>query len=162
MLAVTFSSCTVNQGNAAIKDFGRYTNLQKNKSTKRDVHNNFGQPHDVNYAAQASRWTYYNLQMTMSGATFIPIVGLIAGGTNDRISTAEFFFNEKATLLNYSTTEKTKFTNSFIGAGQGLASHLTNNQADRVQAEMTKLNLPFDELEARKARDVGTSIGVQP
>ena len=158
---VTLCSCSVNQGNNSIKDFGRYSELQKGKSTKKEVHNVFGQPHDVNHVSQSSRWTYYNLQSSMSGASFIPFVGLVAGGMNDQITTAEFFFSANGNLQSYSTNEKTKFTNSFIGVGQGIASHMSNNQADRVKAEMSQLGLPYDELEARKARDIGTSIGVQ-
>jgi hypothetical protein len=158
---LTLSSCSVNQGNNAIKDFGRYSSLQKGSSVKKEIYNTFGQPHDVNYVSSSSRWTYYNLQSTMSGATFIPFIGLIAGGTNDQITTAEFFFTSQGKLQNYSTSEKTKFTNSFVGSAQGIASHMSNNQANRVQTEMERLELPFDKLEARKARDVGTSIGVQ-
>jgi outer membrane protein assembly factor BamE (lipoprotein component of BamABCDE complex) len=158
---LTLSSCSVNQGNNSIKDFGRYSSLQKGNSTKKEIYNTFGQPHDVNAVSSSSRWTYYNLQSSMSGASFIPFIGLIAGGTNDQITTAEFFFTSQGKLQNYSTSEKTKFTNSFVGSVQGIASHLSDNQSNRVQTEMERLALPFDKLEARKARDVGTSIGVQ-
>lgn len=159
--AASLSSCTINQGNMAIKDFGRYSDLEKGKSKKSEVYTGFGQPHDVLYQGQDSQWTYYNLQSTMSAATFLPFIGLIAGGMNNQVSQADFFFDSKDTLLRYSTSQRSKFTNSFVGVVQGTASHLSNTQAERVQKEMAKYNYTYDKKEARKARDVGTVIGVQ-
>lgn len=161
LFAASISSCTVNQGNMAIKDFGRFSDLQKGKSTKKEVYTNFGQPHDVLYQKADCQWTYYNLQSTMSAATFIPFVGLIAGGTNNQVSQADFFFDAKDVLLRYSTSQRAKFTNAFVGVVQGTASHLSNTQADRVKDEMAKYKYTYDKKEARKARDVGTVIGVQ-
>lgn len=159
--AATLNSCTINQGNMAIKDFGRYTDLEKGKSKKSDVYTSFSQPHDVKYQGADSQWVYYNLQSTMSAATFIPFIGLIAGGMNNQVSQADFFFDSRDVLLRYSTSQRSKFTNSFVGVVQGTASHMSNTQAERVQKEMSKYNYTYDKKEARKARDVGTVIGVQ-
>ena len=155
-IACLLSSCSVNQGNTAIKDFGKYANLEKNKTTKTQVYKSFGQPHNVEYVSSSSQWTYYNTQSSMSGATFIPFVGLIAGGTNNQIFAADFFFNAKGILENYSTNEKRNFTNSFVGTARGIGSHLKNTQAERVEAEMRNSGFPYDKKEARKARDMGT------
>ena len=159
--AAILNSCTVNQGNMAIKDFGRYTDLEKGKSKKSDVYTSFSQPHDVKYQGADSQWIYYNLQSTMSAASFLPFIGLIAGGMNNQVSQADFFFDSKDVLVRYSTSQRSKFTNSFVGVVQGTASHLSNTQAERVKAEMSKYNYTYDKKEARKARDVGTVIGVQ-
>ena len=158
IVAVLFSlpSCSVNQGNTAIKDFGKYANLEKSKSTKQDIYKSFGQPHNVEYTGLTSQWGYFNTQSNMSGASFIPFVGLVVGGTNDKIFGADFFFNRKGILENYSTNEKTNYTNQWVGITRGAVSHLKNTQANRVAAEMKKLGYPFDKKEARKARDMGT------
>ena len=161
LASATLTSCTTNQGNMAIKDFGRFADLEKGKSKKSEVYTGFGQPHDAVYQGADSQWTYYNLQSSMSAASFIPFIGLVAGGLNNQVNQADFFFDSKDTLLRYSTSQRSKFTNSFVGVVQGAASHLSNTQADRVQAEMSKYNYTYDKKEARKARDVGTVIGVQ-
>ena len=150
-----FSSCSSNYGNAAIKDFGRYANLEKNKTDKMKVYKSFGQPHNVTYSNKNSQWSYYNTQASISGASFVPFVGLVAGGTNNKIFSADFFFNSKNILENYSTNEKGSYTNSWVGIGRGAASHLNNTQAERVELEMKNLGLPFDEAEAREARGMG-------
>jgi hypothetical protein len=162
LAASTLSSCAVNQGNSAIKDFGRFSDLQKGKSTKKDVYQGFGQPHDVRYEGPSSQWTYYSIQSTMSPAAFIPFVGLVAGGLNNDITTADFFFDSKDTLLRYSTGQRAKFVNSFVGVAQGAASFSSAKQSDRVQAEMTKYGNPFDKKEASKAKDMGTVLGSKP
>lgn len=150
-------SCVVNQGNTAIKDFGKYANLEKRKSTKQDIYKSFGQPHNVKYTGPTSQWGYFNLQSTDTGAGWIPFVGLVVGGTNDKIFGADFFFDQKGILESYSTNEKTSYTNQWVGIARGTASHLKNTQANRVEAEMKKLGYPFDKKEARKARDMGTA-----
>jgi hypothetical protein len=149
-------SCAINQGNTSIKDFGKYSDLQKGVSTKATVYKNFCQPHNVEYINQSSQWSYYNTQSNISGATFIPFVGLVAGGTNNQIFAADFFFSPRGILQNYSTNEKKSFTNSFVGTVRGIGSHMKNTQANRVKAEMDKLGYPYDKSEARKARDMGT------
>ena len=153
------SSCAVNQGNTSIQDFGRFAELERGKSTKRDVYKGFGQPHDVNYASQDSQWTFYNTQSTMSAASFIPFVGLVAGGLNNQITTADFFFSKKGVLQRYSTSQRTKFVNSFVGVAQGVGSLTSNKQSNRVKTEMEKYGYPFDKKEAMKAKDIGTVLG---
>lgn len=149
------SSCSSNHGNAAIKDFGRYANLEKNKSNKMDVYKSFGQPHNVAHSNRISQWSYFNTQASVSGATFVPFVGLVAGGSNNKIFSADFFFNSKNILENYSTNEKGSYTNTWVGIGRGAASHLSDTQAQRVEREMQELGLPFDKAEAREAREMG-------
>ncbi|MDA7862421.1 hypothetical protein N9A63_02290 [Akkermansiaceae bacterium] len=149
-------SCSSNQGNTAIKDFGRYSNLEKNKTTKIEVYKSFGQPHNVIYSNKNSQWAYYNAQANINGATFVPFIGLVAGGTNNKIFSADFFFNSKNVLENYSTNEKGSYTNSWVGLARGTAAHLKNTQAQRVEQEMQGLGLTFDKAEAREARDMGS------
>ena len=160
--ALSLCSCAVNQGNANIKDFGRYGSLEKGKSDKRAVYQGFGQPHDVWYTSGDSQWTYYNAQGSMNGASFIPFVGIVAGGMNTNTTTADFFFDKKDRLINYSTAEKTKFVNSFVGVARGISSLSNNKPSGRVKEEMEKYEYPFDTKEALKAKDIGTIIGSDP
>jgi hypothetical protein len=155
------SSCAINQGNAKITDSGSYSATVRGKSTKKDVHRAFGQPHDVKYNGSACEWTYYHLNSVTHPASLVPVLGLVVGGANDTITTAKFTFNGSGTLTDHSDSQEKKFTNDWTAIAQGSASHLSNVQADRVKAEMGKLGLSFDKVEARKARDIGTSIGVQ-
>ena len=82
-VSFSFIGCATNIGNKNMIDVGRFMNLEKNVSTKKDVYTEFGQPHDVNYIANdESFWTYYYSKMQMNGATFVPFIGLVAGGSN--------------------------------------------------------------------------------
>jgi hypothetical protein len=95
----------------------------------------------------------------MSAASFIPFVGLVAGGLNNQITTADFFFSKKDVLQRYSTSQRAKFVNSFVGVVQSVGSFTSSKQSNRVKTEMEKYGYPFDKKEALKAKDMGTIIG---
>ena len=88
------TGCASNFGSQQIDDFGRYAQLQADQTSKEQTYDLFGQPHDVRYLENGeSVWIYYSVSMTMNGATFVPLVGLIAGGSNAQARIANFYFN---------------------------------------------------------------------
>ena len=136
------AGCSTNYGSNEMDDFGRYQNIEKNKSTKQDIFNTFAQPHDVTYFQnQESVWRYYKVSMTTAGATFIPIIGLFAGGNNVDYRVADFYFGADGKLLKFETRSKSQYVNMYVGMAT-VASD--NDELGRVAAEMKKFGLPFD------------------
>jgi outer membrane protein assembly factor BamE (lipoprotein component of BamABCDE complex) len=152
LLAMMFvSGCATNIGSSQIEDFGKYTSLEKGVTTKEDVFSLFGQPHDVRYFESGENvWVYYHVKMTMSGATFIPIVGLFAGGNNSDVRIANFYFSDDV-YSKLETLSKSQYVNQWVGMA---TIAVKNDEMDNVDKEMAKLNLPFDQGIARRMKGV--------
>jgi hypothetical protein len=140
------SSCATNFGSSQTQDFGRYLSVKEGESSKADIFDAFGQPGDVNYFENSeSVWVYYAVSMTTSGATYIPIVGLFAGGSNSNTQISKFYFDQNGILLKVETSSKTQYVNQWVGMGTAFSS---NDYAKRIENEMAKLELPFDQFKA--------------
>ncbi len=141
------SSCATNFGASQTQDFGRYLSIKEGESSKIDIFDAFGQPGDVNYFENSeSVWVYYAVSMTTNAATYIPIVGLLAGGSNSDTQISKFYFDPNGILLKVETSSKTQYVNQWVGIGEGLLS--SNDYAERIENEMAKLELPFDQYKA--------------
>ncbi len=150
---VMLPACASNYGAQQVQNFGAYSDLEKGKTTKLDVHQKFGQPHDVDYFSTGeSVWTYFSVRMKMNAATLIPFVGLVAGGSDTDTTTASFFFDASDTFSNVETSTKSKYVNQWVGIA---SVAVENDEMDRVSAEMEKYELPFDQDIARAMK--GTS-----
>lgn len=150
---VLLSACATNYGSSQVQNFGAYSNLEKGETTKQEVFEIFGQPHDVNYFETGeSLWTYFSVEMTMSGATLIPFIGLVAGGNNMDTTTANFFFNPQEVFSKVDTSSKSQYVNQWVGIA---TIAMENDEMTRVEEEMEKLDLPFDPKIARSMK--GTS-----
>jgi hypothetical protein len=146
-------ACATNYGSDQIQDFGKFTSLEKDVTTKQIVYEEFGQPHDVTYFQTGeSAWDYFRVKMSMNAATFIPFVGLVAGGNDADASIATFFFDEVGKYQKVQTSSKKQYVNQWVGMATVAAK---NDEMDRVREEMEKLELPFDQDLARKMK--GTS-----
>lgn len=158
LIGVLTQGCATNIGNVKTEDFGSYLQLEKGKSTKEDVHRIFGQPQDVKYleSGSGSIWEYIYARSTMSGATFVPIVGLFAGGNNVDAKVSTFYFNELGVFSNVETVSKSKYVNQWVGITKGVSDAVNDKAPDRVQNEMNKLKLPFDEKAANRLKGIET------
>ena len=140
------SSCATNYGASQTQDFGRYLSVKEGESSKTDIFDTFGQPGDVNYFENSeSVWVYYAGSMTISGATYIPIVGLFAGGNNSNTQISKFYFDPDGILIKVETSSKTQYVNQWVGMGTVFSS---NDYVKRIENEMAKLELPFDQFKA--------------
>jgi hypothetical protein len=156
IIPVLLTGCATNIGNRNTTDIGRFMNLEKNTSTKNDVYTEFGQPHDVNYIANnESFWTYYYTKMEMSGATFVPFIGLVAGGSNTDTTVTDFYFDRDAVFTKISSQNFTKYVNQWVGITKGVHELVTDEKHERVEAEMKRLGLPFDPKIAQSVKDIG-------
>tara|TARA_Y100001934_G_scaffold207526_1_gene245432 strand:- start:560 stop:1069 length:510 start_codon:yes stop_codon:yes gene_type:complete len=151
------AGCATNYGATQIDDFGRYTQLVKSETSKEGVFELFGQPHDVTYFGDSqSVWTYYSVSMTMSGATFVPIVGLVAGGNNADVRIANFYFSPDGRYQKVESLTKGQYVNQWIGMG---TVAVKNDEMERVDEEMTRLGLPFDQVLARQMKGTAELFG---
>lgn len=127
-------------GTESIQDIASYLELQKGQSTKRDIYRIFGQPHDVD----RGNWIYYKADQTLSPWTLTPIFGLAFGGYDVRLTTAHFFFEDQV-FSKLKTELRNSYVNQYGGMLQYLPSEAHDGRVERVKAEMTSLNLAFDQ-----------------
>lgn len=158
LFAILFiiSSCATNYGSSQTQDFGRYLSVKEGESSKVDIFDTFGQPGDVNYFENSeSVWVYYAGSMTTSGATYIPVVGLFAGGSNSNTQISKFYFDPNGILLKVETSSKTQYVNQWVGMGTVFSS---NDYTKRIENEMAKLELPFDQFKALEIKGMHSIV----
>ena len=79
--------------------------MEKGKTTYAEVVGRLGKPTIDTVASDGNRTTLYNFSKAgIKGATFIPIVGLFAGGMNVSGSSVTFNFDPAGVLKDYSTS----------------------------------------------------------
>jgi hypothetical protein len=114
------SGC-VSSGNPSVVDEGRTAQVILNTSTKEDVKRILDTPNSISrqsgsYVAipglppSQSRtnvevWSYSHMNVEVDGATFIPIVGLFAGGATSNLNTFTVIFDEQGIVRHISSTQ---------------------------------------------------------
>lgn len=135
-------------GTEKLDDFGKYLGLQPGVSTKKDVYERFGQPGDVFYKgippSAPSGWTYYNVHITPSGWTFVPYVGLLAGGSNRTIMESSFLFDSNSRLTSLHTSKDSEYHNMHAGLVRDIYHRNTDPKPARVKQEMSRIGKSFD------------------
>ena len=117
---VLLASGCVSSGNPSVVDQGRIAQIKLNTSTKEDVRRVLGQPnsisrHSGSYSAlpglppfssmTVEVWSYTHSNVDVDAATFIPIVGLFAGGATSNINTFMVVFDEQGIVRHISSTQ---------------------------------------------------------
>lgn len=143
--AVSLAGCTdVEMGNEATNDFGRYTQLEKGVTPKREVYSLFGQPSDVEYNQDGtSEWTIVSVQTRTAGVTFVPFVGILAGGQRQNIREATFNFDSAGRYTSVETNQHSVYQNQWETLARAGGS-IGSPAFSRVEGEMIKLGLPYD------------------
>ena len=129
-LALLVSGC-VSGGNPSIVDQDRVSQIKLNTSAKEDVKRILGQPNSISrqsgsYSAfpglpastsmtNVEVWSYTHMNVDVDAATFIPIVGLFAGGATSNINTFTVVFDEQGIVRHISSTQSQG--RSGLGAG---------------------------------------------
>jgi len=147
LLAVlTLPACTT-VGNKKVDDVNSYLELREGQSSKHDVFATFGQPHDVRYSQSEPAqclWVYYKMHTRLSAWTFVPFVGLAAGGDAREATRAYFTFDAGDQLTRIQTVKKEDYENMWAGAVRAVSRASDKTQAQRVEEEMKKVGKPFD------------------
>ncbi len=119
-LAAMVCGC-VSSGNPSVLDQDRLDKIVLNQSTKEDLTRLLGQPNSIsrqsgNYApvpgmpptpglSNVEVWSYTHLSVDVDGATFIPIVGLFAGGATSHINTYTVVLDDAGIVRHISQTQ---------------------------------------------------------
>lgn len=137
-------------------DPSKYLNVREGKSTKSEIFGVFGQPHDVQYAEDHTRsvWTYFKVESTPNGWSYVPYVGLLAGGTNTDTTKAYFFFDAQERLIRTQSNKKADSENSWAGIARMASQGNRDDRAKHVAQEMAKLGKTFDPKLAHRVKFV--------
>lgn len=146
ILLLLVGCATTDLGNTKIDDQGKYMQLDIGSSEKRDVYLTFGQPHYVKYDQNGkSLWLYKRLSLTPSGWSYVPVYGLLFGGSNKEEKVAYFEFSVDGKLADVSTRESGGYVNQWVGIMGGGVNDDEPENATSVKEEMDKFSLPYDE-----------------
>lgn len=120
VLGLIVSGC-VSSGNPSAMDQDLISQIQLDTSTKEEVRQILGQPNSISrhsgsysgfpelplYMSKTNMevWSYSYMNVDVDAATFIPIVGLFAGGTTSNVSTFTVVFDEKGIVRHISSTQ---------------------------------------------------------
>lgn len=97
--------------------------FKRGVTTEQDVAQALGQPTNLTVAADGGQiWIYSYASMQMRPTTFIPIVGLFAGGADTHQSMAMLRFGPDGKLIDYTSSS------GGVGAASGLAAPGTRSQ----------------------------------
>lgn len=144
ILVLVAAGC-VTMGNRKLDDVSNYLQLKEQQSTKANVYATFGQPHDVRQLDSGNTvWVYYKVHTRPSAWTYVPFIGIAAGGSAREMTFAHFAFDQAGTLQKIQTKSGTDYENTWAGLGRALDRMSDKTQAERVQEEMASIGEPFD------------------
>jgi outer membrane protein assembly factor BamE (lipoprotein component of BamABCDE complex) len=79
--------------------------FQDGVTTRAQVIAKLGQPNQATLSSDGTRIDIYvHVTASADGATFIPVVGLLAGGANSKTNTATFTFDKEGLLKTVATS----------------------------------------------------------
>ena len=128
---LVFTACA-SGGNPSVTNQSLVDQIKVDKSTKDDVKRLLGQPttisrHSGNYAipgivpfnmfTNVETWGYTHVDVDVDGATFIPIVGLFAGGATSRVNSLTIVFDDKGVVRHIMSSQTQ--SRSGMGASSG-------------------------------------------
>jgi len=152
-LALLCSCATI--GNKSIDDPKKLVNIREGVSSKEQVYASFGQPGEVDYSQDRTQsvWTYYKIDTSLNGWSYVPYIGFIAGGVNKDTTQVSFFFGSGGKLFRMQTGKASDSTNSWVAIAKE-TSH-TRQEARRVtiahvEQEMQRMRKPFDSERAKQ------------
>jgi outer membrane protein assembly factor BamE (lipoprotein component of BamABCDE complex) len=101
LLAVVVMAGCSSVGNREIADDSRIAKIEKGKSTKADVEALVGKPTTVDFTdGGLEKWLYVYTTSQMRGASFIPVVGIFAGGSDINSDTLTVLFSKEGIVEN--------------------------------------------------------------
>ena len=143
-------------GQQKIKDNSLSEVLVQRQVSKKEVYVRLGQPSDVRYSADkadASYWYYYAADFSFTPATYVPFVGLLAGGV-DALVVQRIVSFDKNKVQNIETKYYKTTKNQWAGIAESSDALRKNQKSARVSEEMLKLHLPFDSTKAIELADI--------
>ncbi|MGI4775956.1 MAG: hypothetical protein ACRYE9_03400 [Janthinobacterium lividum] len=82
--------------------------LIKDKTTKEQVKNMFGDPEDIDLREDGSEnWVYKFVRSSAKAVNFVPYANLVYSGTNDTIKRLKILFNAQGTVNRFAFSNAT-------------------------------------------------------
>jgi len=155
VFATVLCSC-VTYGNKSLDDPKKYLNIREGKSTKNDVYDVFGQPQDVDYSDDRaqSMWTYFKVETSPNAWSYVPYLGILAGGSNEDVTKVYFVFDVNQRLIRMQNNKSSDSQNTWVAMGRMASQGNRDDRAQHVAAEMAKLGKPFDKKLAHDVKFV--------
>jgi len=148
MCLVLVSACAPMVGGpSTLRDMSRYLALAPGRTTKAEIHAQFGQPYDVQPTDEGSQWVYYFFVERSSGWTYVPFAGCLAGGSDIDTTVTTLAFDTTDRLLRFDVQERHTYKNMWVGLSE--LANQTDRPDLRVEQELVRLQLPFDAKAAR-------------
>ncbi|SUS03314.1 putative Lipoprotein [uncultured Defluviicoccus sp.] len=152
VLGCLLGGCTT-VGSESAADPAPFASLTPGRSTKAQVFERVGQPHDVAYLPSGeSVWSYYRVSTRVNAMSLIPVVGWVAAGNDTDVNVASVFFDDRQSYEKVEVTAHSAYQNSWAGLAKIASQH---GEKARVEAEMKKVGLAFD---AKLASEMETAI----
>jgi outer membrane protein assembly factor BamE (lipoprotein component of BamABCDE complex) len=99
LAAALLAAGCASAGNPKVAEFNPATQIEYGKTTKAEVRAMLGEPNGIKYGANGKEvWAYTYAQAQAKPATFIPIVGMFAGGFDSSAKKLVFVFDDKGVL----------------------------------------------------------------
>ena len=154
--AVSLTGCAPAQfGETRITDEQVIFNVAQQDTTKKQVYIYLGQPHDVDTLANGDTlWHYYLLADKIHPLTYVPYLGLLAGGSTMTLTERIVQFEDNKVI----NIQKKCYKDY-----QNMWTHLSSMpdslpKYDRVEKEMSDLKLPFDKERVKRFWNVDEII----
>lgn len=90
-------------------DATQVSKIEKGVTNQQDIRDMFGSPYSSGITADGETFYIYTFaRTTTKGATFIPVVGLFAGGSDTQIETLQIWFDKenKVSQFNFSQSNQ--------------------------------------------------------
>ncbi len=104
-LMIAIGGCAGTEGGQRqITDSSKIGQIQKGVSTKDSIRSAFGDPEGVSYEANGDEiWTYSYSRSSVTPATYVPVVGMFAGGATVKSSALVVTFDSRGVVKEYAT-----------------------------------------------------------
>jgi outer membrane protein assembly factor BamE (lipoprotein component of BamABCDE complex) len=104
-VALPLAACGGSQmGSSAVADPNKQSQIQKGVSREADIQMLFGAPNGKSFAENGDEiWTYVYSNTQVNAATYVPVVGLFAGGARSDTSVLKVTFDKNGVVKAYGT-----------------------------------------------------------
>ncbi len=122
--AGTFLTGCISASNGPALDSGNIAKLHKGMS-RVEVETLLGPPSHVVMAGNNGERTliYNHTDMSVKSTTFVPIVGLFAGGTDTRLQNVQIMLDANGIVRDFESSDKTQDANSSVFTGSHITEH---------------------------------------
>jgi len=116
--------------------------------SKAEIFDKFGQPNIAKDIPAGMSWDYIQVDVRPSGWTYVPIVGMAAGGNHYTVTVTSFIFNVEGNMIHTYATKDEEASNMWadmVRIGDAATGDTNGFQGavDRTEREVLSINRPW-------------------